>query len=156
MLTLEQAKARLGFMCASTSEPTLSDGDLTELLTQAKRASLWTTATAVTVGMVIQPTTPNGHRYLCTESGTTGATEPTWAKEKNSVIYDGSATWREVGMAYGELYDLRYAAHLGWLRKAATVVADYSFSVDGQRFDRSDLHTHCLEMANRFAPLVIA
>jgi hypothetical protein len=156
MLTLQQATDRLKFMTASTSEPTLDADAITELLAQAKRFNFWTTATGVAVGDVIQPTTANGHRYVCTEAGTTGATEPTWPTSRDGLIGDGTATFQEVGPAFPEQWDLRRAAHLGWLRKAAQIAGDYNFSVDGQSFSRSQAVTHCMEMASRFAPLTVA
>lgn len=156
MLTEAEAKARLAFTLASTSEPTLSDADLVELLAESKLFEFWEASTAYVVGDVVQPTTPNGHRYLCVYEGTTGASEPTWPEYREGQVSDGTAIFQELGPANLQQWDLRRAAHLGWLHKAAKVAADYTFSVDGQSFSRSHQYDHCLEMARRFQPVTVA
>lgn len=57
-------------------------------------AASWTAATAITEGTYILPTSPDGiNVYLCTESGTTGATQPTWPTTPNVAITDGTVKW---------------------------------------------------------------
>lgn len=51
----------------------------------------WAAETAIAVGTVIHPTTPNGYVYEATSGGTTGTGEPTWSV--NGVVNDGSVPW---------------------------------------------------------------
>lgn len=58
------------------------------------------------------------------------------------------------GTAYfatGRVYDLNAAAAHVWRRKAAHTAGLYSFSTDGHRFDRSQWHANCIEMANYYS-----
>jgi len=61
-------------------------------------AQTWTTATTYTKGMLVQPTNPNGHTYVCIVGGVSGATEPTWPTDTNGVVTDGGTlSWQEDG-----------------------------------------------------------
>ena len=62
-------------------------------LTPANIATTWPTSTAVTLGQLIQPTSPNGWVYKCTTAGTTSGTQPTWPTSLNSTVIDGTAVW---------------------------------------------------------------
>ena len=156
MLTEAEATARLTFMVAASSEPTLSETDLAELLAETKRFNFWAASTAVVVGAVYQPTTANGHRYVCVRDGMTDTTQPTWPTRRDGRVSDGTAMWQEAGPQYAEQWDLQRAAHWGWMHKAAMIAGDYNFSVDGQSFSRDQAVEHCLAMAAQFAPVVIA
>lgn len=63
------------------------------------RLPIWVAATEYAVGMSVQPTTPNGFRYMCTEPGTTHASvEPTWPiTGVGSSVTDGTVIWEFVG-----------------------------------------------------------
>lgn len=41
-------------------------------------------------------------------------------------------------------WDLNAAAAEGWLRKASKAVSRFSFSEDGQRFERAQIYAHCI------------
>ncbi|MGA7885234.1 MAG: hypothetical protein WCA44_05780 [Acidobacteriaceae bacterium] len=59
---------------------------------------VWTANTPVLVGEVCTPTAPggNGHTYICTQAGITGANEPTpWPTAEEGVNDDGTAIWKE-------------------------------------------------------------
>jgi len=48
-------------------------------------------------------------------------------------------------------WDVTAAAAEGWLRKAGKVAASFDFgTVDGQQFQRSQMHAMCLEMSNYY------
>jgi hypothetical protein len=47
-------------------------------------------------------------------------------------------------------YDLNYAAAEGWRWKAGRVAALTSFSLEGQRVERSDMYDHCTKMADLY------
>lgn len=57
----------------------------------------WTAQREVQVNLLIAPTVPNGHYYVCTAAGTTGTTEPSgmtpWPTTLGSTITDGTAIW---------------------------------------------------------------
>ena len=59
----------------------------------------WATATAYTVGNMIEPTTPNTYVYRCTTAGTSHAsTEPTFPTGAiGDTVVDGTAVWTLVG-----------------------------------------------------------
>jgi hypothetical protein len=56
-------------------------------------AGTWAASTAVSVGAEI---VADGHLYLCTDGGTTGASEPTWPTGGGTVADDG-AVWQHQG-----------------------------------------------------------
>lgn len=62
-------------------------------------AMTWKASVAYVVGQSISPTTPNGHKYVCSGAGTAGATEPTWDTATDSNTVDGSVIWTESGAA---------------------------------------------------------
>jgi prepilin-type N-terminal cleavage/methylation domain-containing protein len=63
-------------------------------------ASIWQPTYAYASGNLVQPSTPNGHTYICTTGGTSGAVEPAWDIVPNSQTTEtGGSTvvWREAG-----------------------------------------------------------
>lgn len=54
----------------------------------------WVTATAHVIGDAIEPTTPNGYRYVVVTEGTTGGAEPTWPTTVGSQVADGTVVWQ--------------------------------------------------------------
>ena len=119
----ETALEELKRLTQHTVEPQLSDADLDGLLDKTKRASTWKPNTQYAHGDTVQPTVRNGSRYRAIEGGTSGAAEPDWPKSKASTIGDGTSDpqlrWREDGPAYANIYNVRQAAHEGWMMKAA-------------------------------------
>ncbi len=62
-------------------------------------ADTWVTGTAYDTGDVVQPTTPNGHSYVCvSEAGTSDTTEPTWTTD-STVVADNDLVWLDQGAA---------------------------------------------------------
>ncbi|RMH42806.1 MAG: hypothetical protein D6694_07570, partial [Gammaproteobacteria bacterium] len=55
----------------------------------------WPANTAITTGAQIAP--GNGYWYQATNSGTTGATEPTWVKAIGTVTNDNGISWQCMG-----------------------------------------------------------
>lgn len=62
---------------------------------------------------------------------------------------DDGQIWMLVQIAADS--DLNAAAAEGWRWKAAAVAGEYGFSVDGQRFDRDQMHAMCLAMVDHYA-----
>jgi hypothetical protein len=51
--------------------------------------------------------------------------------------------------------DVYMAASRLWARKAGRAASGYSFSSDNQRFDRSDLIRHCLQMQRHYQSQIV-
>jgi len=60
----------------------------------------WTSSGSIALGDIVMPTEQNGHSYICTTSGTTGATEPVWTLISDSALTptDGDVEWTENGI----------------------------------------------------------
>jgi hypothetical protein len=58
--------------------------------------TVWVTGIAKNEGDLVVPTSDNGHVYYCSSGGTTGGTEPVWAKDGSSII-DGTVSWIDAG-----------------------------------------------------------
>jgi len=57
----------------------------------------WTKTTSYTQGNLVQPVPANGHVYVCTTGGTSGAAAPAWTTGKNDVVNDNGVVWQETG-----------------------------------------------------------
>lgn len=57
----------------------------------------WLASTHYSVGDVVQPKTPNGHRYQVTIAGTTGTTTPTFPTGSGATVTSGGVTFKEIG-----------------------------------------------------------
>lgn len=66
-------------------------------------ATSWAALTAKVLGNVVQPTSPNGHTYLCVTAGTTGASQPTFPTDGSAVI-DGTVVWLDQGLTDAKVY----------------------------------------------------
>lgn len=54
--------------------------------------SNWAATTAYILGNTVTPTVPDGHSFVCTKAGTSGASEPPWVT-RYATIADGTAQW---------------------------------------------------------------
>jgi hypothetical protein len=78
-------------------------------LTPTNGLPAWAATTAYSVGDAVEPTTPNGYRYVCTTAGTSGGSEPTWPTTGiGSTIVDGTVVWTFVGARH-ELTEIKLA-----------------------------------------------
>ncbi len=76
-------------------------------------APTWAASTAYSVGDVVIPTTTNGHMYVCTAGGTSGASEPTWPTTDGATVTDNTATWECIAngdLAYHEISGTGYTS----------------------------------------------
>lgn len=147
----EMALAQLKRLVQPDSTPALDDVELNAILDSVQRASFWALSTAFTFGAVALPATKNGHRYRCTEAGSTATTEPTWPTRDGATISDGTVRWEEAGADFDNVFDVRAAAHEAWLLKAAKA----SELFDGGDQKLSQIGERCGEMAEKFAPILI-
>ena len=61
--------------------------------------NIWQASRAYIVGEATGSVTPNGHRFLVTTAGTSGASEPSWDTASGATTTDGTVTWTENGLA---------------------------------------------------------
>lgn len=57
----------------------------------------WTASTSINEGVIIRPSTENGHYYKALNAGTTGTTEPSWPTTTDGTVMDNDITWEEHG-----------------------------------------------------------
>jgi hypothetical protein len=148
----EIALAELRRLVQPDVTPALDDVELNAILDRVQRATFWTLTTAFIFGAVVLPATQNGHRYACTQGGTSGATEPTWPTRDGATITDGTVTWQEAGSDYENVFDIRAAAHEAWLMKEAKALEMFDFG--DQKL--SQIADRCREKAESFSPILIA
>ena len=88
-------------------------GKIKETNLNAAAKKWWKASVNYSVGDVIQPlAATKGQFYLCTQSGTTGATEPAWLSENGSEFADGTARWKTTAFNSlgGSVGDIRFPA----------------------------------------------
>ena len=152
----QRARERLIYLTQAASEPQLEDDEIDDLLADASTVSVWSAATNFEHGDRVIPTTANrnGHIYRVARfdgSGrSTGSTEPSWPDYYCARVTDGDITWEEAGRAPSSLWDLSTAAHRGWLLKAGKAAQQFDYGDMDHKQSASQLHKHCLEMAEKF------
>lgn len=159
-LTDAEAKSRLETLTQSSTDPTLSSGELDVLVKRSKRSDSdgrrfyppWQASRAYAVGDVVVPTTRNTHYYECTVAGTSAGSQPSFPTTSGGTVTDGTVTWREAGDdEWAPTFDLNFGAAEGWRQKAGKVVPLYDASVDDNRFNRAQIYAHCISQANVYA-----
>ena len=167
MPTYDQALAQLKRQCASNQPPILGDADWAALLEAARRPdpfgwypdnlAVWRATTGYALNDPATPTTRNGHFYVVTTAGTSGATQPAWPLTTGATVADGSVVWTEAGLAHWSVtYDLDTATVAGWELKAGQTAGYYQISDVGQTLARQQIHDHCLAMAKQYRRRVTA
>lgn len=153
-MTLEEAINEVTLSAQTDQFPNLSPEQVSALVEKNMRATVWTAAHEYKIGDVVQPTTPNGHFYKCAIGGISSFVEPTWTLRENGEVVDSlSLVWRECGVDLnGNLYNTRNAIHDAWMMKASMAAKDFDVSIDNQKWNRSQIYDHCLEMARAWSP----
>lgn len=159
-----EAIARLSDLVAASVFPTLDAGQLSRLIRDARRVddagwlpswdTEWAPATAYAVDEVIVPTVRNGHVYIITVGGTSGAVEPVWPTTPEGVVTLDGVTYQEVSSyltVWGGAYDLNRAAAAGWRIKAASVSNRHDFGSNQGNYNPSQVFDHCMKMAEHYA-----
>lgn len=149
--TIDDAKDELIRLTQAEAHPVIDqEEELPSILNKCVLATLWTTGTAYIVGDVVQANVPNGKRFVCVISGTSGTTEPTFSTWRDSRTSDGSVTWQEAGDEYLNLWDMDRAASLGWELKAQKALKAVNTVRGQQSYDLSVIYDRCIEQANRY------
>jgi hypothetical protein len=172
------ALGRLEMMVASSIDPVLSDDEMLDLLTFARRADqggndyrnvdsapAWQAAHAYLLGDVVIGGTGRWWRVI--QQGTSAASQPTWPDLGTSyfstlygpsgpstgvtTVTDGTVVWVDNGTAWVPTWDLNAAAAEGWRRKAAKAAAKFDFTTGDQQFSRSQVYAQCMSMAADYA-----
>lgn len=155
-----QALEQVKLFAEVDTEPKLSVDELQTIISREQRASVWTANKAYSVGDTILPTVGNGHRYVCTQAGTSGATEPIWSRAMGAIAADGTSDpqlrWREDGPAFKNVYNVRSAIQQAWMLKAGKVSDLYRTGANQSSAAQSEVFDHCLDMAKRWEPLEIS
>jgi hypothetical protein len=150
----EIALERLASFAAPDVEPTLSVDELEDILDQSARGTRWNDATDFAVGTVVIPTANNGHVYVVTVGGTTGATEPTWPESMGGTVVDNEVEFEEAGLYYySSLYDVRGALRKAWELKAAKASELISSADSGSE---QMIFQQCQRMIEHYTTPVIA
>jgi prepilin-type N-terminal cleavage/methylation domain-containing protein len=92
-----------------TTTASLATGGLFYSLapTLVSTAAPWISGQTVALGQTVQPTTPNGHTYVCTfapAGATAGTTQPTWPTTQGGQVADNTVTWTEFSLALTKPY----------------------------------------------------
>jgi hypothetical protein len=164
------ARTRIESMVAWDQEPVLTPDQVTELVVLARRADVnsrwieddadWAATHAYALGDRVAGTPRNGHVYVVTAAGTSGASAPSFPTTSGGTVTDGTVTWQEAGGSWEPTYDLNSAAAEGWRWKAAIVAGQFDFSINAgpsqQSFARSAKHAHCLAMMQAYQAKVLS
>jgi hypothetical protein len=163
-LTEAEAKALVMLQCDYASDPVLTEAEVLAIVQRTARYGVWAASTAYVRGQKYAP--GNGWIFQISTAGTTGATIPPLTSWPAPLSYpprgfpvtltDGTAVWSAYTLDPGERYDTDSATADCWRLKASRAAGRYTFSADGQSFNRSDLHKHCLTMARQWAGVQIA
>lgn len=170
-MNFAESLSRLERKAAASEEPTLSADELVELLTDAAipdsagnsprnvaTVASWSGSTNYLAGDVVKVGSP-ARFYVCALPGISGAVEPTWLNVRRTItddratdrtdlrVADGTVIWRDAGSEWSPTYDVAWAAARAWRMKAAKVANQFTFSADGQQFNRDQIMANCLQMA---------
>lgn len=153
-MTLEEAISEVTLSAQADAFPSLTQPQVSDLVMKNQRATVWTAGKQYKIGDIAQPTIPNGHFYRRILAGLSPAGEPVWTLKENWTVYEGnSVVWVECGIDLdGNLYNVRNAISAAWLLKASLAANQFDASIDNQKWHRSQIYEHCLEMARAWSP----
>ena len=165
MMTRSEAIAQVSLFLDAQSYPQMSTTEIGSILDSFSRFSTWAASTAYSVGDRVVPVVPNGRVYECRVAGTSATTEPDYPvypdyQFKGFSIEDGVSdprlTWVDQGPINVERYDVRTATRQGWLIKASRCASEIDAKEGTSDVKLSQLKAHCLEMAEKYRPVVFA
>jgi len=156
----DAAIERVQMLAQTSTEPVLTDDDVEAIVNEHRRASFWTTAKAYVYGDVIMPAVRNGHRYRCTQAGTSGTPEPVWPVTTGATITEGTSdpilTWEEAGPDYANVFDVRAAMHKVCMVKASKAALSIDTSGGVGDLRASQIYQHWIQLASMYASLEMA
>ncbi len=108
----------------TTVAPGVNNVEVTPVVLRAE----WVTVTVYSLGTSIEPTTPNGFRYVVTTAGTSDVSEPTFPTAAiGDTVLDGTVVWTLTAEAHA-ITEFKLALTAGGL-SAATPGAALSLGV---------------------------
>lgn len=148
----------------ANSYPQITTTEIGTILDDLIRWDYWTASHSYAVDDLIVPLIPNGRLYRCVAAGTSDSTQPTFPVFPsigfiNQTIYESTTSgviWIDIGTAQNEQYDVQGATRRAWLLKASRCAGDVDSKEGLSDVKLSQLSDHCIRMAERFRPLVIA
>ncbi|HEX8289817.1 MAG TPA: hypothetical protein VF556_17680 [Pyrinomonadaceae bacterium] len=155
-MTEQEAIDYVKLHAQTESFPALESAMVESVVRRHQRASIWTADTDYKIGDKVQPTVPNGHFYECVSPGQSDSVEPDWTLSTHSRMteFASDLVWRECETDFdGNIYNLRSAVHEAWILKAGCSANQFDVSIDQQKWHRSQVHDHCLSMAQRYIPI---
>lgn len=138
--------------CSPDSEPVLTPDELDRILDKNASGVSWKAGVFYRAGVLTQPTAANQHKYQVIQSGTSGATEPSWPTIEDGKVTDGSVIWQEDGFEHAFAYNNTQAAWDAWNMKMGRA----SQLVPTPGVDLSALFKNCKEMRDSFVEVLIA
>lgn len=165
MMDAAAALVKVKTLCPMDNDPVLTEGELTAVVADSIRFSVWAAATVYGYGVKVIPPVANGRLYKAVYAGTSGAASPfillNFSPYSPHVLVLGDTfseggsgpQWLDIGPAFSEQYDVRAAASKAWALKAAKAAGRIDFSDSEQRFTASQTEKSCLAMARQYAPL---
>ena len=154
-MTEAEAIAYVTLNAQTAAFPSVDGADVTAIVQRNIRAKVWTASTVYKVGERVQPIIPNGHFYECVQAGESDTVEPIWSNRQNSLWHEFASDliWRECALDVdGNLYNLRNSVHEIWVLKASLAANEFDVSIDQQKWNRSQIYDHCLQMAEKYQP----
>jgi type II secretory pathway pseudopilin PulG len=106
-------------------------------------AVAWIANTDYVSGNLVQPTTPNGHTYVCIAGGTSGGAEPTWPTGTSTTVAEGGGStvrWQEAGLLQYQQPDeqIEYAGE-----HAITIRANFDYETETGNCTAANNTTGC-------------
>lgn len=153
-MNLAEAVAFVILNAQTAAFPELTPQQVSGIVERNVRATAWTAGRQYKVGDVVRPTVPNGHFYRRIVAGLSPAGEPVWTLRAGYTVYEkGRVVWEECGEDLdGNLYNTRNAVHDAWLLKASMAANQFDTSIDNQKWTRSQIYEHCINMARVWSP----
>ena len=162
------ARTRIESMTDAASDPVLTSSELDDLVNIAKRvdaagnpitnvatATPWSASTTFRVNEVVTPDPADGRYWMCTVPGLSAETQPEWPDRAGwisgmAIVVDNDVEWLDVGTTWTPTFDLNAAAAAGWALKAGKAAGRFSFTTDGQTFQRGQVISACHKMERMY------
>lgn len=93
--------------------------------------SAWQASTAYALGAIVTPAAGNGHLYICTVAGTSGAAEPTFPITSSGTVTDNTVTWKELSKTLSGTFTIKIIAKADNANQTLTVRAQNGLSTIG-------------------------
>lgn len=167
------ALAEVKRLAEADLQPTLSDEEVTDILSANRVCEQWAPGAHVWLGETLVPATYTGLRYdvVRNANGTptspvTGEKEPIfpygsvrWPRNTNIVVEefvgDGLISYKVSGEAPRALWSIPQAVYECWRRKLAKLVDQFDTTREGTSLRSSQIYDHVQSMLERYTPVEV-